>query len=153
MVRLLLVAATFCSSCQALATAADPECDRGLRASGGVCCARSCGRCGGHGCGALPGGSAHCCGGAIKAAHRSCATHDPPCTIGGPSPAPTPPAPGTGPIKIDVDEASVLATVAREFVSFNFDTSQLSGLNLSTPSVLATLAAGLAPAHLRVGGT
>ena len=151
MVRLLLVAAAFCS-CQALATAADPGCDRGLRASGGVCCARSCGRCGGHGCGALPGGSAHCCGGAIKAAHRSCATHDPPCTIGGPSPAPTPPAP-TGPITIDVDEASVLATVAREFVSFNFDTSQLSGLNLSTPSVLATLAAGLAPAHLRVGGT
>ena len=58
-----------------------------------------------------------------------------------------------GPIKINVDDASVLATVAPEFVSFNFDTSQLSGLNLSTPSVLATLAAGLAPAHLRVGGT
>ena len=148
--RLLVAVAAFCGCCQTFATAADPNCLTGLRAAD-VCCARSCGRCGDHGCGALPGGSAHCCSAAITAAHHSCATHNPPCTIG--TPAPTPSPGPTGPIKIDVDEASVLATVAPEFVSFNFDTSQLTGLNLSTPSVLATLAAALAPAHLRVGGT
>jgi hypothetical protein len=46
----------------------------------------------------------------------------------------------------------LLANVAEEYVSFNFDTSQLGRLNLSSP-VRQSLAKALAPAHLRVGGT
>ncbi len=49
--------------------------------AGSVCCAKSCGVCGGTGCGALPGGSTKCCSGAIKKANKSCAKSAPPCVI------------------------------------------------------------------------
>ena len=53
------------------------ECD-GIP-SGTVCCAKSCGVCGGTGCGALPGGAAKCSSGSIKAAGKSCADNPAPC--------------------------------------------------------------------------
>ncbi len=37
-----------------------------------ICCAASCGQCGGDGCDRLPGAARSCCGGAILAANRSC---------------------------------------------------------------------------------
>jgi hypothetical protein len=67
------------------ARAADPSCKTGI-AGEGACCAKECGRCGGEGCGGLPGGASKCCGGAINKGHRSCASSDPPCTMAGPPP-------------------------------------------------------------------
>ena len=132
----------------------DPHCAHGIR-SGTICCAKKCGECGGNECGILPGGSSNCCSGKIRASHRSCATASAPCVIGGtPTPAPSPPAPlPIAPITVTITGGSVIANVAPEYVSYNFDTSSLTGLNLATPSPLATLAHALSPAHLRVGGT
>jgi hypothetical protein len=129
----------------------DPSCAHGI-SSGGVCCAKRCGECGGTSCSSLPGGASDCCKGKIESSGRSCAAHDAPCILG-PAPAPPGPAPPPGPATITLDGAHVVATVAPEYVSFNFDTSSLASLNLSTTSVLATLAEALTPAHLRVGGT
>eukprot|EP00984_Skeletonema_dohrnii_P028281 scaffold18198_cov134-Skeletonema_dohrnii-CCMP3373.AAC.8 len=39
-----------------------------------VCCASSCGSCGGSGCGSLPGGGSQCCTGAVKNSGPSCDT-------------------------------------------------------------------------------
>ena len=50
-------------------------------AMGGVCCAKSCGVCGGTGCGGLPGGASKCCSGSIKKAGKSCKTNPPPCVL------------------------------------------------------------------------
>ena len=57
----------------------EPVCDGIL--NGDVCCAASCGTCGGSGCGGRPGGAASCCSGAIRAAGRSCAEHSAPCLV------------------------------------------------------------------------
>lgn len=46
-------------------------CSTGIR-SGDVCCASSCGSCGGTGCGSRPGGSKKCCTGKIKTAAQAC---------------------------------------------------------------------------------
>jgi len=58
----------------------DPTCLTGL-ASGTACCALACGKCGGPGCGGLPGGSAACCTGTINTSGVSCASNRPPCKI------------------------------------------------------------------------
>lgn len=63
----------------------DPTCARGILA-GAACCPSSCGKCGGSGCGALPGGSSSCCSGAIDK-NRSCGMVEPPCIL---PPAPPP---------------------------------------------------------------
>lgn len=60
--------------------AADPSCSNGVRA-GDVCCAKSCGVCGGTGCNDRPGGSAGCCSGVIARANLSCSDHDAPCVL------------------------------------------------------------------------
>lgn len=44
-----------------------------------VCCARSCGTCGGKGCAAAPGGKYKCCGSEIKASGRLCSVVKAPC--------------------------------------------------------------------------
>jgi hypothetical protein len=46
-----------------------------------VCCAASCGACGGSGCSSLPGGSEKCCQGKIKDSGVDCATHSAPCVV------------------------------------------------------------------------
>ena len=58
----------------------DPDCDTGIR-SGDICCASSCGSCGGSGCGGLPGGGDNCCKGGISSSGRSCLDHPPPCVV------------------------------------------------------------------------
>eukprot|EP00756_Hemistasia_phaeocysticola_P031180 Hpha_TRINITY_DN16336_c0_g2::TRINITY_DN16336_c0_g2_i1::g.60671::m.60671 len=60
----------------------DIRCSGGIL-NNGVCCAASCGRCGGTNCGNLPGGASNCCSGSIKSANNSCYTHNAPCLIGG----------------------------------------------------------------------
>ncbi|CAN0414131.1 unnamed protein product, partial [Scytosiphon promiscuus] len=61
-----------------------PTCSNGLPGfeTGGVCCATSCGSCGGVGCGSLPGGSASCCSNVIIASGEQCSvTEEAPCVI------------------------------------------------------------------------
>lgn len=60
--------------------APDPTCSRGVP-SGNVCCAASCGTCGGTGCSQRPGGAAACCTTSIRAEGRSCAAFPPPCVL------------------------------------------------------------------------
>lgn len=51
--------------------------DGTLGASGTICCGSSCnGKCGGDGCGGLPGGSAQCCTGTIKKSGKMCQSGD-----------------------------------------------------------------------------
>ena len=61
----------------------DPECDEGVLGSS-VCCAASCGECGGDGCSRRPGGSEACCQGPIRDAGRSCRDHPAPCVMDAP---------------------------------------------------------------------
>ena len=63
----------------AVASASDPTCKTGIEHDTTICCAKSCGRCGGTGCENLPGGPDSCCAGQIKKNGKSCATSDPPC--------------------------------------------------------------------------
>jgi hypothetical protein len=56
----------------------DPACLLGIEGST-VCCAASCGQCGGSGCGSRPGGSAACCINTILSAGNSCSGSLPPC--------------------------------------------------------------------------
>jgi hypothetical protein len=60
---------------------ADPACTTGIP-NGDVCCAASCGSCGGTGCGSRPGGARACCTGPIAAAGVSCSGAEPPCIMG-----------------------------------------------------------------------
>lgn len=136
-----------------LVAASDPTCEHGIRHDT-VCCASSCGSCGGKNCSSLPGGSVSCCGGKIEAAGLSCSTHDAPCVIGpAPPPSPSSPTPAPAPSSVKITVAGKVATVAPEYVSFNLDTSEMHGsVDLLNPALM-TLAGALAPAHLRVGGT
>lgn len=61
-----------------------------------VCCANSCGSCGGSGCGSLPGGGGNCCTGAILDSGRWCLSGDvsAPCAFYGSEPPPPPPSSG-----------------------------------------------------------
>ena len=62
--------------------APDPTCKQGiLNAKGNVCCASSCGTCGGASCGELPGGSANCCVKKIQKQGESCDEAPPPCVM------------------------------------------------------------------------
>ena len=141
----------------ALALGADPSCKTGIQ-DGTVCCAASCGTCSGPGCSKLPGGADACCGSHITSADKNCAQHDPPCVIGGaPTPAPPPPiaptpapAPG-GAVAVTYGGGAPIFTVAPEYVSFNLDASESTAV--LQDATLEALAAALAPAHLRVGGT
>ena len=73
--------------CVIRADSPDPTCSSGIPADG-ACCVKSCGRCGGKGCGKLPGGSDQCCSGKIIKNDPSCDKHGPPCKLDpGPSPA------------------------------------------------------------------
>lgn len=72
-----------------LAPPSDPRCDNGIRSSD-VCCAKSCGRCGGESCQDRHGGEHACCTSAIEHDGRSCNTTVAPCVISLP---PLPPAP------------------------------------------------------------
>ena len=74
------------------ALASDPTCAHGIandESHPSICCAASCGRCGGPSCGMLPGGSAACCEGTISASNRSCAVFDAPCKVPQPGSPPT----------------------------------------------------------------
>lgn len=73
----------------------DPSCSTGIRnAEGTVCCAASCGSCGGTACDQRPGGAAACCTGGVTAVGASCSGNLPPCVLTG---GPTTPPPGTPP--------------------------------------------------------
>ncbi len=58
----------------------DPTCQRGI-SSGKVCCAVSCGKCGGTGCSKRPGGANACCTGNVAAAKLSCTKYSAPCVM------------------------------------------------------------------------
>ncbi len=58
----------------------DPDCERGVR-NGDVCCALTCGTCGGQGCGMRMGGAQNCCAGRIRDNDQRCATNPPPCVM------------------------------------------------------------------------
>jgi hypothetical protein len=62
----------------------DPTCERGLEKDG-VCCASSCGTCGGSGCGRRDGASDSCCIGVNQASNRSCLEYGPPCLLPDPT--------------------------------------------------------------------
>jgi hypothetical protein len=58
-------------------------CQNGILHQNRHCCAKACGRCGGAGCGSLPGGAAQCCYGGIESSGRIChAPSDTSCVIG-----------------------------------------------------------------------
>ena len=58
-------------------------CDQGILGPGGICCAKSCGSCGGRGCWTRPGGSASCCKAPIQKT-ADCATfQDTVCMVPG----------------------------------------------------------------------
>ena len=66
--------------------APDPTCAHGiLSGNGQVCCAATCGRCGGPSCAKLPGGGAACCTGKIKDAKVSCTESPAPCVMSSPA--------------------------------------------------------------------
>lgn len=69
----------------AVSFSTDPHCTEGI-ASGSACCAKSCGLCGGPGCGHAPGGSAACCSGNAPK-WPSCDMNSAPCKLS-PPPAP-----------------------------------------------------------------
>ena len=48
-----------------------------------VCCPRSCGRCGGQGCEARPGGADACCHNTIRESRAMCTVHAAPCLVYG----------------------------------------------------------------------
>jgi hypothetical protein len=73
-------------SLEGFETASDPNCDSGI-VNGNVCCASSCGSCGGSGCGSRPGGAESCCVGTITDAGNSCNNNLPPCLIGAAEPS------------------------------------------------------------------
>lgn len=57
-------------------------CSNGGIQKDGVCCASSCGTCGGSGCSSRPGGSQACCTGNIAANwERTCDKYSPPCIL------------------------------------------------------------------------
>jgi hypothetical protein len=58
----------------------DPQCSSGI-ARGNVCCAASCGTCGGTGCSSRPGGTGACCTGAVWQSAPSCTYSGPPCVL------------------------------------------------------------------------
>lgn len=63
-------------------TFTDPTCSTGIL-DDDVCCAASCGSCGGTGCETRPGGSAACCGIPIQRAGVACSGSAPPCVVDG----------------------------------------------------------------------
>ena len=61
---------------------ADPQCARGLLASGSPsCCPTACGACGGMGCEARPGGEQACCTRAIEGSGQMCQDRGAPCVL------------------------------------------------------------------------
>jgi len=73
------------------------------------------------------------------------------CTLAVLSPNSTALSPDSTDGTIEVQK-SIIARVAPEYVSFNFDSSQYRSLPMNN-SALRILASALSPAHLRVGGT
>jgi hypothetical protein len=69
----------------------------GVFASPDICCAASCGTCGGTGCTSRPGSTANCCTGAVGSNGVACEDNgleDAPCSFSASPPSPTPvPAP------------------------------------------------------------
>lgn len=62
----------------------DPTCSTGIIFNSQgvkVCCASSCGQCGGSGCGSFPGGAYSCCVTNILAGNVSCQFSKPPCIV------------------------------------------------------------------------
>lgn len=58
----------------------DPNCDTGI-SKGNICCAASCGSCGGSGCSSRTGGASSCCTSTIKSDGNSCDFNPPPCVM------------------------------------------------------------------------
>lgn len=61
-------------------TDADPRCLHGTK-SGVVCCAATCGTCGGTTCAHEPGGPQKCCAGDIQRNNASCNSNEAPCML------------------------------------------------------------------------
>ncbi|MCK5800538.1 MAG: hypothetical protein KAI47_25290, partial [Deltaproteobacteria bacterium] len=60
----------------------DPSCGHGVLSSNKkVCCASSCGTCGGTGCSQFPGGAEGCCTSNITTANKPCAKNAAPCVM------------------------------------------------------------------------
>jgi hypothetical protein len=130
---LVLASLQLTSFATALAGAAapDPNCTSGV-ASAGLCCAKECGVCGGHGCGARPGGASECCSNQIEASGRKCSVDPPPCVMdgggggGGGGGGWPPPDPSNKTVEVAVVVGGVVGAVSDRFVSFNLDTGWVS---------------------------
>lgn len=67
-----------------------PLCSEGyINSAGNTCCAASCGRCGGSGCGSLPGGSSNCCSSQILTANVTCTSSSQTVCVLPSTPSPT----------------------------------------------------------------
>jgi hypothetical protein len=62
----------------------DPTCSTGISSGSNVCCAASCGACGGSGCASRPGGGDACCLTNIRNDGVSCTESGPPCVLSDP---------------------------------------------------------------------
>jgi len=58
------------------------SCDGVLNGGGNICCAASCGECGGTGCSGRPGGAEACCATPILDSGRVCSMDSAPCAMG-----------------------------------------------------------------------
>ena len=65
-------------------TTTSTHCAHGI-ANGNICCAATCGQCGGSGCQNRPGGRAHCCSGTVRDSAVRCSQNGgaPPCVSDG----------------------------------------------------------------------
>jgi hypothetical protein len=91
-VAALLLLLSCCCYCCLPISAADPRCVHGiLDGSADVCCAKSCGRCGGTSCQNFPGGRKSCCTSKVRNDGHSCTRADPPCVMPIAPPGPPPP--------------------------------------------------------------
>merc|ERR1712196_71585 len=71
----------------------DLQCTNGIKRKN-ICCAKSCGKCGGYRCEKRPGGRSKCCSENIKSSKKSCSTNNAPCLISNPpTRTPTTPSP------------------------------------------------------------
>jgi kumamolisin len=74
-----------CETSAAPCIIVDPTCQNGIKGAGPdhstICCAESCGVCGGTGCGSRPGGSTECCTESIFSSGISCQNSVAPCIV------------------------------------------------------------------------
>lgn len=132
-------------------TTSDPTCSLGIReGSGKVCCAKSCGMCGGLGCQNRPGGASNCCTSQVSINGKSCSSALAPCNIQT-SPAPvvttTPTGNAKRPVSIAMLPGSPNTDIFARMRQYNVKVDSILMYQnvqyLSWPYLKSTLDAGL----------